>query len=87
MKPRKEKEVDITYLSLLPLLSFATQSIPGSNDEDINLIPAFYLRVNLHHAQFNLEKASILTERKDLIINNNQVTFRTLKREFLTANN
>lgn len=87
MKPRKKKEVNVTYLSLLSLLSFIAQSIPGSKDGGINLILSFYLRVILYHPQFNLEKTSILTGRKDLIINNNQVIIRTLKREFLTANN
>lgn len=88
MKPRKKKEVNVTYLSLLSLLSFIAQSIiPGSKDGGINLIPPFYSRVILYHPQFNLEKTSILTGRKDLIINNNQVIISTLKREFLTANN
>lgn len=61
---------------------FCSTEYPGSKDGSINLIPPFYLRVNLHHPQFNLEKTSILIDRKDLIINNNQVTIRSLKRDF-----
>lgn len=38
---------------------FHSTKYPGSKDEGVNLIPPFYLRVSVHHPQFNLEKTSL----------------------------